>query len=96
MFSYTDLHGVTHFLDEEVTNDTKEMEKLDKKYSNKAKQLMLKTNKSVFYCLKLIERGSYQQGNYFLMQIEEDEKEKIVRRYTDKFYIGIVHKPHKS
>lgn len=92
MFSYTDLHGETHFLDEKVTSDKKEMEKLDREYSDKAKARMLKTDKSVFYCLKLLGRSSYQQGNYFLVPIDEAEKENIIKKYGDRFYIGIMHK----
>lgn len=93
---FADIHGAVYDLNGVVTNSARQMEILDKEYAQKAKQQMVKTNKSIFYCLKMIQQGSFRQGNYFLIPIEENEKDGIIKRYADRFYIGIVHKPHKS
>jgi hypothetical protein len=93
--SYTDKAGVTHFLDGKVVNSLGQMEQCDREYYRKAKHMMVDTGKSVFYCIKLIGNDTYRQGNYFLIPIEEEEKENIMHRYADRFYIGIVHKPLK-
>jgi hypothetical protein len=93
--SFVDKAGETHFLDDRVTTSLKQMQTYDHDYYVKAKQMMIDTGKSVFYCIKLIGNDTYRQGNYFLIPIEEEEKENIIHRYADRFYIGIVHKPLK-
>jgi hypothetical protein len=93
--NFTDSNGVQHFLDDEVTSDIKKMEDFDRNFSRRAKELMESSGKSVFYCLKLCKNDKFLQGNYFLIPIEEADKEKIIQLYGDKFYIGIIHKPLK-
>lgn len=93
---FVNIRGSLYNLNQAVTNIPIQMELFDRKYAQKAKWMMEKTNKSVFYCLKMVEHGSYRQGNYFLILIEEEEKETIIKRYADRFYIGIIHRPHKS
>lgn len=91
--SYTDLKGNHFFLDNDITCSLSEMERFDQIYSHKALDLMHQMGKSIFYCLKMIGKDRYLQGNYFLVQIEEEEKERIIQTFGDKFYIGIIHRP---
>lgn len=90
---YTDLKGVQHYLDEAITNNPIEAADLEIKYAHIAKMESIKKQKDVFYCLKTKGSGAqiYTQANYFIIPIDREEIDHIVRLYNNYCYIGIIY-----
>lgn len=88
--TYTDIHGIVHFLDDDITNNLSEIEQLNKKYAQKAKKLASQSNKNIFYCLHQFNKlGRVIQANYFLIPIEDEDVQRIKSIFSKGYYIGI-------
>lgn len=90
---YIDMHGTSHNLDGDKTCNVHRAMELQRKYIKFAKRESERTLKDVFYCLKEFsgrEERLFSEYRFFCIPITDKDYEKIVKKYSEDFWIGII------
>ena len=88
--TYISLKGDSFAIDMFTTTSLFESHKLDRLFCGRSLEILVKTGKNVFYCLKSLSSNDFN-AYYTLLAIDDEEVHNVQKQFQEDYFIGIVY-----